>query len=501
MPALRSLEPCADVIRGFGEAAVACAAEFEVFVKTAQEELGDLQKSCGTETHTKLDAEAESLRSACLREMEKVQSTKSAIERMDGLSLTGALLLSIDQPRVDEMDDEAKVEQYEKMQKVLHLHHAQQARAGIDSLLLGSQLPYPHDFVHLRQQGQEKLHEKANAAAAKLDAADKLFYGLEQHQAEVRDKIQKCAQIRRVTIRAEETKRNKLEEAEEARQVAWKEYQDAYLRNEAATIMEAKLQVADEATTEELEAAKVVLGQTSRACQQCAAEAAICSEAVSASIQASHASLLAYSKAAVKEAWGNVAFAFELGKCLLATKREEHSFLVEEQGKCQKLAQKQKQPKMKAQTLEKVERLGGQIAEIQADLAQLEALTLRAEDQFNSFRVLKSGLDEEAIARTAQDAAGACFGSAKLYVSDDDSEGSTEASAPTLAIQQHKQNPLDKLRIEMEEKLKTQKQQLLAEFQLEKQQLLAAMREEWRAREDSDASSLNSFEPVDEIRD
>lgn len=36
----------------------------------------------------------------------------------------------------------------------------------------------------------------------------------------------------------------------------------------------AKLQVADEATTEELEAAKAALGQTRTACQQCAAEAA-----------------------------------------------------------------------------------------------------------------------------------------------------------------------------------------------------------------------------------
>ena len=233
------LKPCADVIRGFGEAAVACAAEFEGFVKTAQEDLGTLQKSFGVETHTKLDADAASLRSACHREMEMVQSTKSAIERMDGLSLTGALLLSFDQHRVDQMDHEAKVEQYEKMQKALHLHHAQQAQAGIQNLLLGSRLPCPHNFVHLRQQEQEKLQDKANATAAKVDVADTLCTGLEQQQAELRDKIQKCAQIRRVTIRAEETNRKKLEEAEKARQTAWKEYQDACLRNEAATIMEA----------------------------------------------------------------------------------------------------------------------------------------------------------------------------------------------------------------------------------------------------------------------
>lgn len=496
-----ALKPCADVIRGFGEAAVACAAEFEDFVKTAQGDLGTFQESCDAATHTELDAEAACLRSACQLQMEMVQSTKSAIEKMDGLSLTGALLLSFDQYRVDQMDDEAKVEQYEKMQKDLHLHHAQQAQTGIQSLLQRSQIPWLHDFVDATQQDQKRLQDRANATAAKLDVADTLCTGLEQQQAELRDKIQKCAQIRRVTIRAEETNRKKLEETEKARQTAWKEYQNACLRNEAATIMEAKLQVADEATTEELEAAKAALGQTRTACQQCAAEAATCSDTVDASIQASHASLLAFSIAAVKEAWGNVAFALELGKCLLATKREEHAYLVEEQRKFQKLAQKQKQPKMKAQTLEKVERLGGQISEIQGDCAELEALTLRAEDQFNSFRVLKSGLDEEAITRTAQDGAAACYGSAKLYVSDDDSEGSTEASAPTMALQKHMQNPLDKLRIEMEEKLKTQKQQLLAEFQLEKQQLLAAMREELRAREDSDASSLNSFEPVEEIRD
>ena len=222
-----ALKPCADVIRGFGEAAVACAAEFEDFVKTAQGDLGTFQESCDAATHTELDAEAACLRSACQLQMEMVQSTKSAIEKMDGLSLTGALLLSFDQYRVDQMDDEAKVEQYEKMQKDLHLHHAQQAQTGIQSLLQRSQIPWLHDFVDATQQDQKRLQDRANATAAKLDVADTLCTGLEQQQAELRDKIQKCAQIRRVTIRAEETNRKKLEETEKARQTAWKEYQNA----------------------------------------------------------------------------------------------------------------------------------------------------------------------------------------------------------------------------------------------------------------------------------
>lgn len=38
---------------------------------------------------------------------------------------------------------------------------------------------------------------------------------------------------------------------------------------------------------------------------------------------------LIWTRPIFQEAWGNVAFALELGKCLLATKREEHAYLVE----------------------------------------------------------------------------------------------------------------------------------------------------------------------------
>ena len=125
------------------------------------------------------------------------------------------------------------------MQRQLHLKHVEQTQSAVKALVLGSQLPVVHDMVHRRQQEQEALQEKVDLVTSKKDVADKLFAGLEQQQADVLDKMEKCSQIRRVTIRAEETKRKMLEEAEKARQVAWKEYQDAYLRNEAATIMEA----------------------------------------------------------------------------------------------------------------------------------------------------------------------------------------------------------------------------------------------------------------------
>ncbi|CAL1157824.1 unnamed protein product [Cladocopium goreaui] len=495
------LEPCADVVSGFGEAAMACAAEFEFFLPAAEEDLGALLESCSENTY---EAMADDLRVAYAQEELAVERTKSAIEGLDGLSLTGALLQKMEQTKVDQMDDEEKAEQFEKMQSQLHLEHVEQTKGAVSALLSKSHLPPLHDQVEARQLLLDALKRKADAVSSKKDVADKLFAGLEQQHADVLDKIQKCSRIRRLTIRAEENKRKTLEEAEKARQVAWKEYQDAYLRNEAATILEAELKLADESLKEELEAAGAALAQTRTQCHQCFLEAATSTEAVNASIQAAHATLLAYSRPTVEAAWKTAAFASELGKCLVAAKRTEHDHLLEEKQKCQKLAQKQKQPKVKALTLEKVERLGVQISEISAELADVQALSLRAEDQFNSFKVLKSGLNEDAITRAAQDAASTRYGNSQLYVSDDDSEGSTEASGPTMAIQQHLPNPLDKLRIDMEEKFKIEKQQLMAEFQLEKQQLLLAMREEVRAemrREDTDASSLNSFEPIEETCD
>ena len=231
------LEPCADVVSGFGEAAMACAAEFEFFLPAAEEDLGALLESCSENTY---EAMADDLRVAYAREELAVERTKSAIEGLDGLSLTGALLQKMEQTKVDQMDDEEKAEQFEKMQSQLHLEHVEQTKGAVSALLSKSHLPPLHDQVEARQLLLDALKRKADAVSSKKDVADKLFAGLEQQHADVLDKIQKCSRIRRLTIRAEENKRKTLEEAEKARQVAWKEYQDAYLRNEAATILEAR---------------------------------------------------------------------------------------------------------------------------------------------------------------------------------------------------------------------------------------------------------------------
>lgn len=404
------------------------------------------------------------------------------------------------------MDDDEKAQQYEKMQRELHLKHVQQTQSAVKALVLGSQLPVVHDMVHRRQQEQETLQEKVHLVTSKQDVADKLFAGLEQQQADVLDKMHKCSQIRRVTIRAEETKRKMLEEAEKARQVAWKEYQDAYIRNEAATIMEAKLAEAQERASEELEIARGALAETRARCQQCDAEAANCFEAVRNTFQASHASFLEYSREAVEEAWKNTALGCELSKCLVADKRREYNHLLEEQSHSEEQAAKQKQRTVKAKNLEKVEQLGQQISKVSAELNAMVNESRRAEDHFNNFRLLNSGLDEETITLAAQDAASACYGNFQVYLSEDDgSDDSTEASTTTTL---QMQNPLDKLRIEMEEKHKIEKQQLLAEiqlkfqerekaFELEKEQLVLMVREEVRAElQREDASSLHSFEPI-----
>ena len=230
------LEGCAEVIRGFGEAAVACAAEFAIFVPAAEDELGALLESCNEKTY---EAMADDLRVAYSAEELAVERTKSAIEGLDGLSLTGALLQKMERTKVDQLDDEEKAEQFEKMQRQLHLEHVEQTKGAVCALLSKSHLPPLHDRVEARQLLLDALKRKADGVSSKKDVADKLFAGLEQQQADVLDKMEKCSRIRRVTIRAEETKRKMLEEAEKARQVAWKEYQDAYLRNEAATILEA----------------------------------------------------------------------------------------------------------------------------------------------------------------------------------------------------------------------------------------------------------------------
>ena len=56
-----------------------------------------------------------------------------------------------------------------------------------------------------------------------------------------------------------------------------------------------------------------------------------------------------------------------------------------------------------AKSIEKVEKLGRNIASATDDLASLEQLQCRAEEQFDSFRKLKSDLDEEVIRHWAEE--------------------------------------------------------------------------------------------------
>ena len=314
------LKPCADVICGFGEAAVACAAEFEGFVKTAQEDLGTLQKSCNEDTYEGVQND---LQVTYEDEKAAVDTTKMSLVALEGKSYSAALRLQKESGEVDAMDNEEKAEHFEKMQNQLHSNHVQCAKDGVCRLLATGNLPALHQAVHARHQQREALQGQADAAAAKLDAAETMYCGLQQQNAKLVDKKQKCAKICRATYKEVEAAGNTLKEVEKARQKAWKEYQDAYLRNEAAKIVEAgeqpfpympkavehigmnththtslqgvllmllgesfvfqqtitnlilqaSLAEAKEAIEEELDAAGAALAETRTQCQQCKSEA------------------------------------------------------------------------------------------------------------------------------------------------------------------------------------------------------------------------------------
>eukprot|EP00435_Cladocopium_sp_Y103_P045571 s691_g13.t1 len=490
------LKPCASTICGFGAAAVASTAEFEVFLPAAEEDLGALLESCNEDTYGQMQKDLKKTYKVAKR---AVEGTRTALSDIEGKGWSAALCLHKNPEEVAGMNDTEKEKAFELMRTTLAGEHVQEATKQAFQLLCTNRIPLHHE-IHAKQKMVDALQRKASLITSKREVADTLVAGLEQQQAEVREKMEKCAKVRRATIREVEATGQQMVDAQQAAQEAERKHKDAYIRNEAAAMQEENLEKADEAIGKELEAARAAHAKMKGECDHLDVEATASTRAMTASNQACHTSILAYSKLAVEEAWKNTALAYELGKCLVAAKQKERDHLLQEQRKFQKLAQKQKQPK-KAATLEKVEQFERQICEIKSELVQLEALTLRAEEQFNSFRLLQSGLDEDAIARAAQDAAREYYGNFQLYVSDDDdSDGSTEASGPTMALQQHMPSPLDKMRIEMEEKFKIEKQQMMAEFQLEKQQMWLQLREEMRAeRQRDDASSLNSFEPISDI--
>ncbi|CAK9067433.1 unnamed protein product [Durusdinium trenchii] len=439
--------PCstdsADLIRRDGEAAVACAAECEFFGLSALETVGSVVELCNEELYANLRT---LLTEEFGTEASVVENTKAAIAQVQDKSIRQALLQSFSEEAVNEMYTcDTSAHEYDKMQSNLHQLHVQGTKDAATRLLRRSKLPPLHDTVHAKLSVAEALQRKADLAVSKHDAAEALCARLEEHQADVRGKKQRCASLRRVTLREEAVKRQELEEAEKAHQRAWEEYQKAFIRDEAVVILEEDLVTADEVATGALRAAKVAYQEATPKFERCAAEAARCRAALSAISQESHARLLVESKPTVEEAWKNTAFASELGKCVLAAKRREIGHLCKEQQQSQERAQRQKQPKSKAQTLEKVEQLEGQILRTREEVAELERLVSGAEEQFDSFRVLNSGLDEEAIRRFAQEKAAACYGDFELFV--DESDGAELADADP-------------------EKFKIEKQQMLAEFQL-----------------------------------
>jgi len=76
-----SLKPCASTIRGFGAAAVASAAEFEVFLPAAEEDLGALLESCNEDTYKKMHKGLKAAYEVAKRE---VSGTRTALSDIEG---------------------------------------------------------------------------------------------------------------------------------------------------------------------------------------------------------------------------------------------------------------------------------------------------------------------------------------------------------------------------------------------------------------------------------
>ncbi|CAK9050033.1 unnamed protein product [Durusdinium trenchii] len=473
---------CAEIIRGYGKEAGACVLECQKFDSVAQGELNFVLESALREDY-QCDALTHALRNELNTGASAVEETKVSFASVQGKSYTQALLQQFPESVVNDMTDEQKREKYPQMQRQLYEQHVKGTKSQAASLLQRSTLPSNHVIVQEKQHKAEALQLEANLMTSRRTMVEVLRAGLEEQQADARDKKLRCTNLRRVTCREEATKREALEEAEKAHMRAWREYQDAYIRDEAVVILEADLSAADKAVTEALTAAELACQEVSPIFQRCEEQAARCTAAVSANTQAFHARLLVKSKPTVEAAWKNTAFASELGKCALAAKYKEIDHLYKEQRRFQERAQRQKQPVLKAETLEKVEQLDRQIGQAQREVSELQDLVARAEEQFQSFRVLNSGLDEEDIRKFAQEKAAACYGDVDLFASDDSDDASTAppGSSCSEAIQPHVQDPMEKLRIEMEEKFKIEKQQLVAEFQMEWQHKLLQMRQEWLA--------------------
>eukprot|EP00490_Sorites_sp_Unknown_P000367 CAMPEP_0114670052 /NCGR_PEP_ID=MMETSP0191-20121206/38980_1 /TAXON_ID=126664 /ORGANISM="Sorites sp." /LENGTH=544 /DNA_ID=CAMNT_0001926925 /DNA_START=63 /DNA_END=1697 /DNA_ORIENTATION=+ len=482
------IQPCAPIIRQYGEEADMIISHLSVFGSDAEKSLDDVDN--GQEDSIQL-----SLQSLRDKEMRAVEGSKMALEKIDGKSMSQALLLSHTKEEVDQMDEDKLEELFEKMHRQLQAEKQQNVQDGVERLLVVDwPLKHMHEAINVKHGLQDSLRQQAADVTSKHHMADGLYAELLKQQADVREKKQKCSELRGKTIHIEEAKRKALKEAEMAWQKAWEEHSYAFIRREAAAMMEDKLEAADEMINKEVEAAGKALTQTAELCKQCEVKAENHAKCLITRIEASHADLLEHARPSVEEAWKNTALASELCKLVVAAKHAEISNLSEEQAQFNQRARRQKETKKKAQTLEKAEKLGRQITGTKAELAKFEELSSQADAQLGSFRSLNSGLDEAAITSYAQEAASNCYGDSK-YVTSIDSEDSTEAPGSTDAIQLHMPDPLEKLRIEMEENFKAEKQQMVAEFQMQMHQLREEMRAELH-RDDASVTSVNSFEKV-----
>eukprot|EP00438_Fugacium_kawagutii_P005321 Skav210295 [mRNA] locus=scaffold475:117181:118134:- [translate_table: standard] len=225
---------CTATIRNCMENAQKTETEFVIFEPAAAQDLDSILESSNEDLY--VDKQP-SLQAARDREILVVDGTRVALENMQNKSITQALLLMHSQEAVSQMDDEKKSEQYEKMQNQLHREHVKQVKAGASQLLAYGQLPHLHQKVHARKQLLKALRRKSELVTS--NNADRLYADLQEQQAEVDDKKKKCGGLRRATIRDEKAKRGALLKAREVYQKALKEYQAAYLQNEAAAIVEA----------------------------------------------------------------------------------------------------------------------------------------------------------------------------------------------------------------------------------------------------------------------
>lgn len=235
------LAPCAGIIREFGEAAAAVTDEIKTFGPHSTKEVETLLESSTQDTYELLQ---EYLQRACNAEISAVEETKAALEKIEGKSYTQALLLKYPEEEVMEMYDE-KPWRYEEMRKELHEEHHHQIEEAATQLVIQSTLPPLHGKVHAKRQLVEALQQKADFVTSKRRFGETLHAGLQQQQAEVHEKKQKCNGIRRVTIREEKAKRVAVVEAMATLSKAMREHRDAYLQNEAAALMEAGAQTGD----------------------------------------------------------------------------------------------------------------------------------------------------------------------------------------------------------------------------------------------------------------